>query len=101
MVSQSHVENVNFNSIKVQLIIAEPRRFDQMSLPFQFHKGTINTCARGTHEQCERDFNSIKVQLIHRGSQARRHLCGFQFHKGTINIGAVVTSCAAFRISIP
>ena len=53
----------SFNSIKVRLILLTPA-FVQDVLPFQFHKGSINTRYLGS-------FNS-QINM-------------FQFHKGSIN----------------
>ena len=51
-----------FNSIKVQLKLPGSSG-GGASLGFQFHKGTIKTCAKCFDSFCMSDFNSIKVQL--------------------------------------
>ena len=75
---------VHFNSIKVQLKLFKLIVMD-ISLKFQFHKGTIKTAYGRSPCVLQRDFNSIKVQLkpfITTPFGSKQYT--FQFHKGTI-----------------
>ena len=73
-----------FNSIKVRLKpgVAAPLGFATI---FQFHKGTIKTCARHTFATMMlTHFNSIKVRLKPLSLAEKGRSSSFQFHKGTI-----------------
>ena len=55
--------NANFNSIKVRLEQAL-QKWKEVSLRFQFHKGTIRTSQKqGELAVQNKYFNSIKVRL--------------------------------------
>ena len=95
-----------FNSIKVRLKLVWPRTFIT-TLIFQFHKGTIKTCAVLVRLVASRlyfnsikvrlkqrifmkldlnqiYFNSIKVRLKPKPVILKYEIEEFQFHKGTI-----------------
>ena len=55
-----------------------------ISLQFQFHKGTIKTYNGEPMTLVMADFNSIKVQLKPFALSTEGNKYSFQFHKGTI-----------------
>ena len=70
---------VNFNSIKVRLILYL-ETYKTLRDLFQFHKGSINTTYPATYDE---------------------HLCRFQFHKGSINTHHANQETKSQIISIP
>ena len=70
--------------------------------PFQFHKGTIKTACYYEHHARHCHFNSIKVQLKRNEVDHLDIRPQFQFHKGTIKtLSALYKSFISFLISIP
>ena len=56
--------DINFNSIKVRLTHMTTIE-QELIKTFQFHKGTINPCAKWATYYAYANFNSIKVRLTH------------------------------------
>ena len=53
----------DFNSIKVRLKPQGEQGVPGVGIEFQFHKGTIKTCAENLVRELYDNFNSIKVRL--------------------------------------
>ena len=75
---------VNFNSMKVRLIPAEPPKRSRLK-KFQFHEGSINTTFATFWASAEGYFNSMKVRLIQLPTVSPSPPVSFQFHEGSIN----------------